>query len=88
MAAPKNKAQSVASAQWVQSERDQARQFIDEEVEEFSFSVRNELEWLDEHMGDIFSRNQMYVYVEQDMATCAPTDKMMQELRRRFQNTR
>ncbi|GAB7358891.1 hypothetical protein MBLNU230_g4113t2 [Neophaeotheca triangularis] len=59
MAAPKNKAQSVASAQWVQSERDQARQFIDEEVEEFSFSVRNELEWLDEHMGDIFSRNQM-----------------------------
>lgn len=59
MVPAKTKAQPVGSAQWVQSERDQARQFIDQEVEEFSFSVRNELEWLDEHLGDIFSRNQM-----------------------------
>lgn len=50
---------AVGSAQWIQNERDHAGQLIDQEVEEFSFSVRNELEWLNEHMADIFSKNQM-----------------------------
>lgn len=60
MAAPKSKTAPVGSAQWIQSERENAGQLIDQEAEEFSYSVRNELEWLNEHMGDIFSRNQVY----------------------------
>ncbi|TKA77439.1 hypothetical protein B0A49_02331 [Cryomyces minteri] len=51
----------IGSAQWVQNESDQANQFIGEEVEEFSFSARNEMEWLNEHMAEIFSRSQLNV---------------------------
>ena len=55
------KTQPVGSAQWVQDERDQAKQFVGQEAEEFSFTVRNELEWLNEHVAEIFSTNQMCV---------------------------
>ena len=55
MAASRTKIAPVGSAQWIESEREQAAQFVDQEAEEFSYSVRNELEWLNEHMGDIFS---------------------------------
>ena len=51
---------AVGSAQWIQNERDNGSQLVDQEVEEFSFSVRNEFEWLNEHMADIFSKKQMY----------------------------
>jgi len=33
----------------------------EQETEEFSFAARNEFDWLNEHMGDIFNENQMYV---------------------------
>jgi hypothetical protein len=29
------------------------------EAEEFTFSARNEIEWLNEHMAEIFSKNQV-----------------------------
>lgn len=57
MAASRAKVAPVGSAQWVQSERGQAAQFVDQEVEEFGYSVRNEMEWLNEHMADIFSKS-------------------------------
>lgn len=34
---------------------------MEAEVEEFGYCVRNEMDWLNEHMGEIFSRKQMYV---------------------------
>ena len=49
----------VGSAPWILSERKQANQFINEEVEEFGFSVRNELDWLNEHMQDIFANQHL-----------------------------
>ncbi|KAH0553194.1 hypothetical protein GP486_006629 [Trichoglossum hirsutum] len=51
----------VGSSQWIANERDSVRQFTDAEVEEFAFSVRNEMDWLNEHMADIFSRQQLDV---------------------------
>ncbi|KAF2091783.1 hypothetical protein K490DRAFT_61213 [Saccharata proteae CBS 121410] len=51
----------VGSAQWILEERRQADQFVEQEAEEFSFSVRNEMEWLNEHMGEIFSQNELNV---------------------------
>lgn len=57
MASTRTKAQPVGSNGWIQSERDQSTQYVDQEVEEFQYSVRNELEWLNEHMGDVFARN-------------------------------
>jgi hypothetical protein len=61
MAAPKSKAQPVGSSQWIQNERQQASDFIAQEVEEFGFSARNELEWLNEHMADVFSTTRVLV---------------------------
>ncbi|KAF1808689.1 hypothetical protein P152DRAFT_485238 [Eremomyces bilateralis CBS 781.70] len=46
---------SIGSAQWLLNENEQAQELIDQEVEEFSYSVRNDLEWLNEHMNDVFS---------------------------------
>lgn len=57
MAGAKSKAPPVGSTAWIQNEHDQSAQFVEQEVEEFGYSVRNELEWLNEHMADIFSRN-------------------------------
>ncbi|KAF2766252.1 hypothetical protein EJ03DRAFT_183761 [Teratosphaeria nubilosa] len=50
---------AVGSARWIQSEREQADVFVQQDVDEFSFSVRNEMEWLNEHMADIFSTAQL-----------------------------
>jgi hypothetical protein len=61
MAAMRTKAPAIGSSQWIQDERDQAENFIAQEVDEFSFSARNEMEWLNEHMADIFSTSQVYV---------------------------
>ncbi|KAK3078097.1 hypothetical protein LTS18_008456, partial [Coniosporium uncinatum] len=60
MAATRSKA-PVGSAQWILDERKQANQLVEEEVEEFGYSVRNEMEWLNEHMAEIFSSNQLNV---------------------------
>ena len=50
---------AVGSARWLYDEREVAQQFVEQEVEEFAFSARNEFEWLNEHMSDIFSQNQL-----------------------------
>ncbi|OJD29770.1 inner centromere protein [Diplodia corticola] len=60
MAASRNKA-PVGSAPWILAERHQAAQFAEQEVEEFSFSVRNEMEWLNEHMAEIFGRPELNI---------------------------
>lgn len=60
MTAPRSKA-AVGSAPWILSERQQAAQFVEQEVDEFSYSVRNEMEWLNEHMAEIFTRPELCV---------------------------
>lgn len=47
-------------ALWLQDENKQINQFAAQEVEDFMFSARNEVEWLNEHMADIFSKSQVY----------------------------
>jgi hypothetical protein len=49
----------VGSAPWISEERASALQIADAEAEEFTFSARNELDWLNEHMAEIFNENQM-----------------------------
>jgi hypothetical protein len=51
----------VGSAPWFVQERRQADELVAMETEEFGYSVRNEMEWLNEHMGEIFSNNNLYV---------------------------
>lgn len=51
----------VGAAAWCADERSSAVEIAQSEVEEFAYSARNEVEWLNEHMADIFSENHMYV---------------------------
>ncbi|KAI8963798.1 hypothetical protein F5Y11DRAFT_318023 [Daldinia sp. FL1419] len=51
----------VGSAPWISEERSSALRIEQSEVEEFSFSARNDFDWLNEHMADIFSENQINV---------------------------
>lgn len=61
MAAARSKVPPIGSAHWVLDERKQADELVTQEVEDFGFSVRNELEWLNEHMAEIFAQNGQYV---------------------------
>ena len=62
MATVRSRAQLPAgSAQWINNENDQVAQFCAQEAEDFAFSARNEVEWLNEHMAEIFSKNQVNV---------------------------
>ncbi|MCJ1310664.1 hypothetical protein MMC25_004330 [Agyrium rufum] len=45
----------VASSPWIEDERAQIKVFIDQEKEDFEFAARNEVEWLNEHMAEVFS---------------------------------
>ena len=51
----------VGSASWISEERSTALQLVHAEAEEFSFSARNDVDWLNEHMAEIFSKNQVSV---------------------------
>ena len=51
---------AVGSMQWIKDERDQIAVFCDQESEDFAFSARNEVEWLNEHMIGIFNSSQLY----------------------------
>ncbi|KAI1638124.1 hypothetical protein F4809DRAFT_601324 [Biscogniauxia mediterranea] len=61
MAGPRGARLQVGSSQWITEERSSAKQIAQSEVEEFSFSARNDFDWLNEHMADIFSENQINV---------------------------
>ncbi|KAI9710878.1 MAG: hypothetical protein M1812_007330 [Candelaria pacifica] len=51
----------VGSMDWISHERGQVSQFADQENEDFAFSARNEVDWLNEHMAEIFNKNQVNV---------------------------
>ncbi|KAI9761821.1 MAG: hypothetical protein M4579_000760 [Chaenotheca gracillima] len=50
---------AIGSSPWVTDERQMASQFIAQDMEDFAFSARNEMDWLNEHMADVFNNNQM-----------------------------
>ena len=57
MSTSRSKMPAIGSAQWVLEERQQSQDLVAQELEDFQFSVRNELEWLNEHMAEIFARS-------------------------------
>jgi hypothetical protein len=52
----------IGSAAWIAEERSSALQIAQTEVEEFTYSARNELDWLNEHMAGILDENEVYAY--------------------------
>ena len=59
MASVRSRAQPVGSTDWIYDENTQASQFKAQELEDFTFAARNEVEWLNEHMADIFTKSQV-----------------------------
>ncbi|KAH0497026.1 hypothetical protein TgHK011_004362 [Trichoderma gracile] len=51
----------VGSAAWVGEERASALQIVKSEVEEFSYSAHNEIEWLNEHMAAILNEGEVNI---------------------------
>jgi hypothetical protein len=51
----------VGSAAWISTEKENSVQLVDQELEEIEFPVRYEMEWLNEHMAEVFSNNQLCV---------------------------
>ena len=60
----------VGSAQWILAEKEQIQHLADQDAEEFAFSARNEMEWLNEHLAEIFDENQMCVHRSQCYTKC------------------
>ncbi|KAF7901123.1 hypothetical protein EAF00_003344 [Botryotinia globosa] len=56
-----NKRLQVGSKGWIAEERSNALQLAAAESEEFTFAARNEIDWLNEHMAEIFNKNQVNV---------------------------
>lgn len=49
----------VGSTAWVAAEKENIAQLVNQEMEEIEYPVRHELEWLNEHMAEVFSSNQL-----------------------------
>jgi hypothetical protein len=62
MATVRAKAQkSVGSAGWIAAEKENILQLVNQEMEEIEYPTRHEMEWLNEHMAEIFTGNQLLV---------------------------
>ncbi|CCU83173.1 inner centromere protein [Blumeria hordei DH14] len=61
MAATRSRRPQVGSTLWIEEEENAVAHIGETEVEEFEFSAFNELEWLNEHMAEIFFQDQVDV---------------------------
>ncbi|KAJ5976355.1 hypothetical protein N7481_010062 [Penicillium waksmanii] len=59
MAAASARAQKpVGSAAWIATEKENVAEMVEQELEEVEYPVRHEMDWLNEHMTEIFSKGQ------------------------------
>ena len=51
----------VGSSTWITSERENIQQLLQVEAEELVYPAQHAMEWLNEHMAEIFTTNELYV---------------------------
>jgi hypothetical protein len=51
---------AVGSLAWVSDERSIIKKLEDQDVEDIAFAVRTDMDWLNEHMANIFERPILY----------------------------
>jgi hypothetical protein len=56
------KATTIGTASWIAAEKENALQLLQNETEELVYPAQHQLEWLNEHMAEIFSRDHLYVH--------------------------
>ncbi|KAL4957621.1 hypothetical protein BDW69DRAFT_13702 [Aspergillus filifer] len=54
----------VGSAAWISTEKENVTQLVDQEMEEIEFPVQFEMEWLNEHMAEVFSSTSEFNFAE------------------------
>ena len=52
---------TVGSAAWIAAEKENVLQLLEAERDELIFPAQHEIEWLNEHMAEIFSKSHVYV---------------------------
>lgn len=52
---------AIGSAAWIAAEKENVARLLEQEIEEVDYPVRHEMDWLNEHMAEIFSTNQLCV---------------------------
>ena len=57
------RATTVGTAAWIAAEKENALQLLQNEKEEVTYPAQHQLEWLNEHMAEIFSKSHLYVKV-------------------------
>ena len=50
---------AVGSAAWIAAEKENITQLLEQEKEDIIYPAQHEMEWLNEHMAEIFNRNQL-----------------------------
>lgn len=50
---------AIGSAAWVAAEKENVQQLLQQEKEELIFPAQHEIEWLNEHMADVFSSSHL-----------------------------
>jgi hypothetical protein len=53
------KTTTVGTASWIATEKENALQLLQNEKEELVYPAQHQLEWLNEHMAEIFSRDHL-----------------------------
>jgi hypothetical protein len=48
---------AVGSMAWIAAEKENVLQLLQQEKEELIFPAQHEMEWLNEHMSEIFSKS-------------------------------
>ncbi|KAJ5884685.1 hypothetical protein N7495_009195 [Penicillium taxi] len=51
---------AVGSSAWIAKEKENMMELVDQEMEEVEYPVRHEMDWLNEHMNEIFSKGQAH----------------------------
>lgn len=62
---------AVGSAAWIAAEKENVAQLLEQEKEDIVYPAQHEMEWLNEHMAEIFNKNQLCVV---PMCCCFPTN--------------
>ena len=50
---------TVGSAPWISAEKENVLQLLNQEKEELVYPAQHEMEWLNEHMAEIFSESHL-----------------------------
>lgn len=50
---------NVGSASWIKAEKENVTQLLEQEKEELIYPAQHEMEWLNEHMAEIFSKSHL-----------------------------